>query len=1323
MRLARFPAVSLRGLALFILLATLLPPAAQASGPDTSSAFPAPPPPGAPTATVKLGATSGYIGQPIAVSGETTAPAPGVRIAWLYGESAATVEAGVFPAAGQKYMAQINVPLDAPLGPAEVCATVSGSADARFTCAAFTVTAVPTGGVTGIALDSAGTTFRLLDRSGATVASATIAPNGTFALSNITPGLYRGAIDGNVTRALSVDDIVVTSGDKTIAKLTQYGGQRYLDGTTCIAYSAKVTQLSLSPSHINGYGVVDMDTAGVVAKGIAGGLYKGPLPKPKPGATYDFGLYLSGVPLTTSLEAYVSQINGAAVDRVEYYWQTPKAAPVMLGSATAKPWKISFNVGQLPPGQVSIVAVPVVGGQQQCVTSKIAQMLASPMANPKFQPGATAVWDTQQNAYHFWGTMPNLGNILPLNFDTPSLPLVGVLENRLGAGVYVEGWLYQDGRLWFGALDADAYARLMSIDVYNKTLPLDPGGKLLGQWVAPQDFASIRHQTPRFPIASFRQELTLFSGPLFAIPPWVVVRASLSVGVGGDLTHSAVVYPLRPGLEVEVRPTISAWLGFSLAVDILFGIAGAEGTVQPGMSLALPLKANLEADPPVWFDDPCLGIFVRLIIKGRFLFWSWTMFDQAVVDEHFAPGCDAQQLAASWRAASLMPQASPAVVEAPAVAVDANGRGLMGYVEDAGAPQPAPRIMVRFKPAGSDLWGPAVAVTDGTRSVSDPVVAFAGPDQTPIVAWAQNNLTSGSPVAGDLGETLKQQEIYARLGAAAGWSTPVALTNDALGDGRPALAGDALGATLAWTRDTDGNLATRGDQRIAVREWTPPVAGGAGGWGQMQLLGGLASGGMNAQVSVARFAVVDPAGGGFGRRILAWTFDADADLNTNDDRRIAVATPNADGAWQANLLSDATLRADSPTVTLSAAEPETAQLAFLARGKDGDGQTHTGVVSNRAQLWTAQYSFADGSVRNTAPLPGEQGGPVYAERPQLSSAPSGETLLAFRQFGKPDSNAWLGQVALARRTAGGAAAATYSAPLLMTDEPRQNWQATIAISPANGQAVIAKIGSAPVLPVGAVGAEVQRQLRASSDTATGWSTLAVAGGTLSPGDAPTLDVIALGPEADPALDPHIALSQEHAAAGSSVTLTATLRNLGRNTVTESSVCFYRGAPGAGALVGCRSVPPLAFNARQDVSIGVTAAAGRQPMYAEIVTGAENARQANDRAFVELGALPAPEAIGAQEGTVYESSLAVRWLPVATPGVAGYRILRSVSAGGPYEVVGESTGGIFNDVAVERGRTYYYVVQVFDGAGVTSVLSREVGGALPPLTVYLPLLQR
>ena len=57
---------------------------------------------------------------------------------------------------------------------------------------------------------------------------------------------------------------------------------------------------------------------------------------------------------------------------------------------------------------------------------------------------------------------------------------------------------------------------------------------------------------------------------------------------------SAVVQPLKPGIDVELRPSVSAWLGLTISVDILFGIAGAEGTVQPGVTVALPLHLDLD---------------------------------------------------------------------------------------------------------------------------------------------------------------------------------------------------------------------------------------------------------------------------------------------------------------------------------------------------------------------------------------------------------------------------------------------------------------------------------------------------------------------------------------------------------------------------------------------------------------------------------------------------------------------------------------------------------------------------------------------------------
>ena len=501
---------------------------------------------------------------------------------------------------------------------------------------------------------------------------------------------------------------------------------------------------------------------------------------------------------------------------------------------------------------------------------------------------------------------------------------------------------------------------------------------------------------------------------------------------------------------------------------------------------------------------------------------------------------------------------------------------------------------------------------------------------------------------------------------------------------------------------------------VAVREWTPLSGGTDGVWSSLRLLGAAAAGGMNAQVSVARLSTSDPASGlQLELRILAWSFDADGDPNTVGDRRLAVATHNAAGDWNPQLLGELTQRADSPTVSLSLHDLDGAELAFLVRGKDGDGQTDIGPLSNRAQLWTAKYSFLDGSVSNAMPAADEHGATVYAERPRLTSTANGETLLAFRRFGQPDSNAWLGQIALAQRRASNS---SYSAPLLLTDEPRQNWQAALAVNPTNNQIVIAKIGATPIIPAGMAANQLTAQLAAQSDEHFVWTTMAAQANEAS------LDILTIRPEADPALDDKLVLSQVHAAAGSAVAITATVRNLGRNAMAESSVCFYRGVPGSSILIECRGVPPLNFNERRAVSVGSAAGNGAQPVYAEVVAG-ENANLQNDRTTADLGALPAPQALGVQEGTLFESSLAVKWQSVDVPGVAGYRVFRGPQSGGPYELVGEATGPVFNDLPVQRGQTYYYVVQTYDGAGIVSGLSQEVSGALPPLSTLLPMVMR
>ena len=114
----------------------------------------------------------------------------------------------------------------------------------------------------------------------------------------------------------------------------------------------------------------------------------------------------------------------------------------------------------------------------------------------------------------------------------------------------------------------------------------------------------------------------------------------------------------------------------------------------------------------------------------------------------------------------------------------------------------------------------------------------------------------------------------------------------------------------------------------------------------------------------------------------------------------------------------------------------------------------------------------------------------------------------------------------------------------------------MALNPANNQIVVAKIGSAPIMPANMAANPLMAQLTAQSTERFAWTNLAAETNESS------LDLLTIRPEADPALDAELALSQVHPAPGSTVTIAATVRNLGRNTMPESSVCFYRGVPGA-----------------------------------------------------------------------------------------------------------------------------------------------------------------
>ncbi|UCG34066.1 MAG: hypothetical protein JSU68_05405, partial [Phycisphaerales bacterium] len=426
------------------------------------------------------------------------------------------------------------------------------------------------------------------------------------------------------------------------------------------------------------------------------------------------------------------------------------------------------------------------------------------------------------------------------------------------------------------------------------------------------------------------------------------------------------------------------------------------------------------------------------------------------------------------------------------------------------------------------------------------------PDGHAIVAYTENTMTlpEQEAVGNDLPANLMRQEIFAAYWDGTTW-TITQLTNDVLADGRAALAGDAAGATLAWTRDNgDGDITTRDDLRIAVRNYDYSTSS----WDPMEILNALQS---DSQVSVARSG---------GTAVLAWSAEGDSDLNTNADRFIAVAE-HLTGGWVVNIPSALPAGAELPSVAINPLDT-TVELAMTVRGKDGDGISDTGALTDQAALHFA--SRDGGGVWSSSPLL-EDGLPIRAERPRLVIGDDGESLLLFRRFGEAGTNAALGQQALMQKAPGGTA---FSDPLYVTNESRQHWQQALAVN-SLGQAAVCNVSRAPI-DVGGTAAPAPVAVSKVFDT------VELAGGN-DPVEAFVID-----PGSDPALVPQLTASEQHAAPGSTVQVTATLRNLGRTPVSDPTVSFYAGTPETGTLLASITVPgPLGFKEWILVELDVT----------------------------------------------------------------------------------------------------------------------------------------
>ena len=240
---------------------------------------------------------------------------------------------------------------------------------------------------------------------------------------------------------------------------------------------------------------------------------------------------------------------------------------------------------------------------------------------------------------------------------------------------------------------------------------------------------------------------------------------------------------------------------------------------------------------------------------------------------------------------------------------------------------------------------------------------------------------------------------------------------------------------------------------------------------------------------------------------------------------------------------------------------------------------------------------------------------VRGEAPRIDVVENtGEVLTTFREFGEPGTNAALGQMALATMQMH----QTDFRPATITDFAGELAAVELAIDPRDGRAMM--VGEQRILN------NLELRSRDGREPITRMPT--VTNQTIY---SNSVSLLSLETTADPALQPTLQLSQQYADAGASVTVTATVKNLGRAETGVMTVTLYSGTVATGTVAGQQMLSkPLALNQSELVLFAFVAAGGGELISAEITTAFTETTSANNQASASLIDLPAPTFVSGRQ---------------------------------------------------------------------------------------------
>ena len=1003
------------------------------------------------------------------------------------------------------------------------------------------------------------------------------------------------------------------------------------------------------------------------------------------GIGYFTSLPGAGPPVWNTFRADV-QVGSNPVSRVEF----TLSGQTKIDRSSDGGWTAQFDMSELPSSNATLEVTAYDSVDLSSSTKRITIYTIEPPSwySQRWVYNSEVSWSSAYERYTFRGHIPNNPRLYyqkDLDFG-----YLGTLRNLFESDVVVTEKFEVDGTWTYqarGVLQAEVLSMpLFEAQEYPATYTLARRGPPYRNlqsysWEASFDLFGVK-----VPLVRDHPILKVFVGPV----PVCDVLVSVDVGLNGTITIRGRLHDDLTVDEVRIIPAVSPNARIDLALSILFGVAEAGAEADGAFTYELPIVYDFTPPPGednLYLDDPCIGCTIKARFYGSFL-WNWKRWTTdwyTLLCKSWPEGCySCEDTVEAFAVPRARDSEAPPVelFAAPALASDGQGRVLAVWVADRDGDPDVVEPEVFFASWDGTGWPPPAQITNNDRFETDPQVAFLSTGAA-MAVWTQNELSRAeSEALNDFNTALAQQELYYSLWYGDQWTTPLRITNNNLPDGRAALAagpgGDAL---LLWVRDGDANVGTRGDWEIYYSKWdgaewsaAAPVA-------------------FNPVVAAAQPAVAYDSK---GQASAVWVHDADSDLLTVDDRYLAYAT--YDGiAWTVPaLLRNWPAGALDPAIAFSAVDEPV--LVFTVRERDAEGQLHGEGVHDL--LWSARLR-EDGW--QLAPV----GETMRGTRPQLTVNTANYASVTVRGFRGQDAEGFGGDVVVAVADLN-ESTLRWSTPQFLTQDVARDWQIAAATDPVSGRTLIADMRG------GATEAE------AIVSTLQGLGTAQILSDELFVLEIP------FGKDLS-TTSTDIAFSNEHPQPGETALITATVHNLGLQSLSDAekpAVRIYCTSPST-ELIGETVVnTPLLHNDIYQVSVPWVATGGLTEISVVVDPNdsVDELNESNNIATRTIGQVPPPQFLVA---TAYPEGEAVLldWEPPETLGITSYRIYRSTSPGSGYQVVTNTTGSRYVDHGLVAGRRYYYVVTALDNFGVESAYSNETFASPTweiSTVLYLPL---